>query len=96
MRKKLFIGTAILSFAAIAAFNLNLDFANKVSPLTLANIEALASESDDPCRGNPFYSSDQALTSVRCLKYPLVYGYKLSCVDKSGRCCDPADQTKCE
>ncbi len=96
MKKKFLNGIAVLSFAAIAAFNLNLDFANKVSPLTLANIEALASESDDPCRGNPFYASNQALKSERCLKYPLVYGYKLTCKNETGRCCDPTDQTKCE
>lgn len=45
MKKKIFGGIAILTIAVLAAFNVNLDNENNdLSLLSLANVEALASE----------------------------------------------------
>ena len=43
MKKKIFGGIVILAIAAVAAFNVNFDTkSNKLSDISLANVEALA------------------------------------------------------
>lgn len=51
MKKKIFVGIAVLAIAAIAMFNVNLNTNQKsgMTLLTLANIEALASEGVNQC-----------------------------------------------
>jgi len=49
MKKKILYGIVVLAIAAIAAFNVNLNTNDEMSLLTLANIEALASEGVDQC-----------------------------------------------
>ncbi|MFV0420296.1 MAG: NVEALA domain-containing protein [Dysgonomonas sp.] len=47
MKKKIFGGIAVLAIAAMAAFNVNLNISDvETSALSLANVEALASEVD--------------------------------------------------
>ena len=97
MKKYILLLIIILLASIFVLFKKNFRSKGDTYLLTLANIEALGfNEEDDPCSGNPFYASDQALKSVRCMKYPFVFGYKLSCKSESGRCCDPTTQTKCE
>ncbi|GAB6008824.1 NVEALA domain-containing protein [Dysgonomonas reticulitermitis] len=47
MKKKILGGIAILAIAALAAFNVNMNLVQEsnMSPLALANVEALAQES---------------------------------------------------
>ncbi len=97
MNKKVLMVIIAITVMLTVIINANLSLKSEVSSLTLLNVEALAfDESSDPCDGNPFYASNEALRQVRCLKYPLVFGYKMSCVTEDGRCCDPTTQTKCE
>jgi|SRR5690554_1842698 len=50
MKKKFFVGIAVLAIAAIAAFNVNLNTGQKndMSVLVLANVEALANNETPP------------------------------------------------
>jgi hypothetical protein len=48
MKKKVFYGSAVLVIAAVAAWNVNLNSqSNDLSDISLANVEALAEESDE-------------------------------------------------
>ena len=54
MKKKIFSGAAVLAVAVVAALNVNFNAEKENSlSLTLANVEALASESSY-CIGNSF------------------------------------------
>jgi hypothetical protein len=96
MKKEIFVGMIVLAIATIAVFNVNLNTNSEVSLLTLANVEALAQESTDPCAGNTYHSSNQILEQKNCITAGKQNGTMLSCVDKSGRCCDPTKQTHCQ
>jgi hypothetical protein len=61
VKKKILYGFAILAIAAVAAFNLNFNNDENVpSPLTLANVEALAEENNSNPQG---WSEDKAETT---------------------------------
>ena len=50
MKKKLFYGFAVLAIAAVATFNMGLHSMNRLSDISLANVEALArSEGQHQC-----------------------------------------------
>jgi hypothetical protein len=58
MKKKIFGGIALLAIAAVVAWNVDLNSqSNDLSDISLANIEALAGEHDDACKGDFFYTS---------------------------------------
>jgi hypothetical protein len=60
MKKKIFGGIAVLAIAAVAVVNVNLNSQNNdLSDISLANVEALAVESDVP---RVKYSSTKTIT----------------------------------
>ena len=96
MKKEILVGIAVLAIAAIAAFNVNLNTKSEVSLLTLANVEALASESTDPCAGNTYHSPNEILKKETCITAGKQNGHMLSCISETGKCCDPTKQTHCQ
>jgi len=96
MKKKIFFGIAVLAITAIASFNVNLNTNSEVSLLTLANVEALASESTDPCAGNTYHSPNEILKKETCITAGKQNGHMLSCISETGKCCDPTKQTHCQ
>lgn len=96
MKKKIFVGIAVLAITAIASFNVNLNTNSEVSLLTLANVEALASESTDPCAGNTYHSPNEILKKETCITAGKQNGHMLSCISETGKCCDPTKQTHCQ
>ncbi|MDR2557170.1 MAG: NVEALA domain-containing protein [Bacteroidales bacterium] len=54
MKKVIFGSIAVLALAILAAFNVNFNFrSNKLSDISLANVEALANETGSSSRGTP-------------------------------------------
>ena len=96
MKKKIFFGIAVLAITAIASFNVNLNTNSEVSLLTLANVEALASGSTDPCAGNTYHSPNEILKKETCITAGKQNGHMLSCISETGKCCDPTKQTHCQ
>lgn len=63
MKKKIFGGITVLAIAAMAAFNLNLNTQeNDMSLLSLANVEALASEGDGPITNSCTFGGTECVT----------------------------------
>ncbi|WP_313381507.1 NVEALA domain-containing protein [Proteiniphilum saccharofermentans] len=84
MKKKIFVGIAVLAMAAIAAFNVNLNTNSEVSLLTLANVEALAQ-----CE-NKVEVNGQIITTTVCNR-------KTSTMDRlSGYKCATEASTSCQ
>lgn len=98
MYRKIIGGVVILVFAIVIAFNvnMNLNVNSEISLLTLENIEALATESTDPCAGNAYHSSDEILKKEECITANKQNGHMLSCKSETGKCCDPTKQTHCQ
>ena len=97
MKKKIFGGMIVLAIVAVAAFNMNFNLKNnQFTSLTLANVEALASESTDPCAGNTYHSPNEILKKETCITAGKQNGHMLSCISETGKCCDPSKQTHCQ
>jgi hypothetical protein len=69
MKKKIFIGVAAVAVTAIVAINVNSTLqSDNLSVLSLANVEALAGESNGatPCGGDKVEGQCQCINTVNC------------------------------
>ena len=70
MKTKTFGGLFILAIAAVAAFNVSINVQNnQLSPLALANMEALAQESNNAGNGNSSYYTHLLGRPKECTLY---------------------------
>lgn len=97
MRKRILIGMAILAVIAIATFNVNLSLkqeSSKMSPLALANLEALTqNESGSGSGSGNVYACDPggpgASSCTISRTYPTGAGVSksITCIDGYYACC---------
>jgi hypothetical protein len=68
MKKKILGGIALLTIAAVAAWNVDLNSQrNELSAVSLANVEALAGESSGHCMASPnYYFCDTEFNGYYC------------------------------
>ena len=99
MKKKILSGVFALALHATAGFGVNKSMKSdvKLSDLALVNVEALAiNENSNPCGDNNYHAPNQILKQLKCITANKQNGHMLSCVNDSGKCCDPTKQTHCQ